>query len=150
MTRTSIIAFLAASLLFACGCARLLRFRKAPEQAQTAAVSQPLLAQYGFTVLHFRAVADEYGGISVVGEIRNTGSAARGVELQASLRDANGRVVAVGHFCPASYRNIAPGESWPFAYSFGRQEGIADAELRIVGAFRATDTLNPTSASLAP
>jgi len=142
--------FLAILSLSTCGCARLLRLRKAPKPAPATSVSQPYLEQHGFTVLHFRAVSDDYGVISVVGEIKNTGTAARGVELQAALRDADGRVVAVGHFCPASYKNIAPGETWPFAYSFGKQRGVADAELRIVGAFRTTDILNPTSANFAP
>jgi hypothetical protein len=71
------------------------------------------------------------------------------VELQAALRDANDRLVAVGHFCPASYKNIAPGETWPFSYSFGKQEGIVNAELRIVGSFRTMDILDTTSANLA-
>ncbi len=92
-------------------------------------------------MLYFRALRDDYGSISVVGEVKNVGLAARGVELQAALRGTNGRLVAVGHFCPASYQNIAPGETWPFSYSFGRQEqGIHHAEMRIVGAFRAVDT----------
>ena len=69
---------------------------------------------------------------------------ARGVELQAALRDTNGRLVAVGHFCPASYKNITPGETWPFSYSFGKQEGIARAELRIVGGFRTLDVMGVT------
>lgn len=150
MIRTFVIAFLAILSLLTCGCARLLRLRQAPAQGQEASISQPYLVRSGFTVLYFRAVSDEYGVISVIGEIKNTGTAARGVELQAALRNADGRVIAVGHFCPASYKNIAPGETWPFAYSFGKQEGVADAELRIVGAFRTTDILNPTSASLAP
>jgi hypothetical protein len=149
MIRTFVIGFLVVLSLLACGCARFLR-SPAREQGQAALASQPPLEQHGFTVLHFRAVADDYGVISVIGEIRNTGTAARGVELQAALRDADGRLVAVGHFCPASYKNIAPGETWPFAYSFGKQEGVADAELRIVGAFRTTDILNPASASFAP
>jgi len=51
----------------------------------------------------------------------------------------------VGHFFPASYRNIVPDETWPFTYSFGRQEDAAEAELRIVGVFRTTDMLNVAS-----
>jgi hypothetical protein len=51
----------------------------------------------------------------------------------------------VGHFYPASYRNIVPGETWPFTYSFGRQEEAIDAELRIVGAFRTMDIVNVAS-----
>lgn len=102
----------------------------------------PNLERHGFAVYGFRCIRDDYDRVSVVGEIKNVGSATRGVELQASLRDADGRVVSVGHFCPASNRNIAPGETWPFTYSFGVQEDAVEAELRIVGAFRTTDILN--------
>lgn len=100
------------------------------------------LEQHGFTVRDFRAIRDEYGQVSVVGEIENTGSTARGVELQATLRNTAGRVLAVGHFCPASYTDIEPGEVWPFTYSFDHQEKAAKAELRIVGAFRTMDVVN--------
>jgi hypothetical protein len=104
------------------------------------------LEGHGFTVLSFRAIRDTFGGLSVIGEIKNTGSASRAVELQASLRDADGRILAVGHFYPASYRNIVPDETWPFTYSFGRQEDAVEAELRIVGAFRTMDILSFASA----
>jgi len=101
--------------------------------------SSPGLEQDGFAVMDFRAVRDEYNMVAVLGEVRNVGPAAMGVELQATLRDTAGRVVAVGHFYPASYRSIVPGESWPFAHSFGRQDDAARAEIRIVGAFRTMD-----------
>jgi hypothetical protein len=104
------------------------------------------LEGHGFAVLSFRAIRDGFGRLSVVGEIKNTGSASKGVELQASLRDVGGRILAVGHFYPASYRNIVPDETWPFTYSFGRQEDAVEAELRIVGAFRTMDILNFASA----
>ena len=97
------------------------------------------LERAGFVVLDFRARRDQFDRVYVVGEVKNTGEGALGVELQASLRDANGRVTAVGHFYPASYRNIPPGETWPFAYSFGKREDAVEAELRIVGAFRTMD-----------
>jgi len=100
------------------------------------------LEREGFAVLDFRARRDEFGRVYVVGEVKNTGLAAQGLELQASLRDGDGRLLAVGHFCPASYTNIMPTEAWPFAYSFGKQEDAARAELRIVGTFRAMDVLD--------
>jgi hypothetical protein len=99
----------------------------------------PRLEQAGFAVVDFRARRDEYDRVYVVGEVKNNGLGALGVELQASLRDADGRVTAVGHFYPASYRNIPPGETWPFAYSFGKREDAVQAELRIVGTFRTMD-----------
>lgn len=103
--------------------------------------------RHGFTILGFRAIRDGFGQVSVVGEIKNTGSASKAVELQASLRDAGGRLLTVGHFYPASSRNIVPDETWPFTYSFGRQEDAVEAELRIVGSFRTMDLLSVTSAT---
>jgi len=103
--------------------------------------SGPRLEREGFAVLDFRARRDEFDRVYVVGEVKNNGLAAQGLELQASLRDRDGRLLAVGHFCPASYTNIMPTEAWPFAYSFGKQEDAARAELRIVGTFRAMDVL---------
>ena len=148
MKRTYPIALVGALALLLCGCAG-----SRPEEAQTAAHlskgdtvafksstdSRSRLEGQGFTVLDFQARIDEYGRVYVVGEIRNTGSVARGVELQATLRDAAGRILAVGHFYPASHTSIRPGETWPFAYSFGKQEDAVQAELRIVGAFRTMD-----------
>jgi hypothetical protein len=143
MTRTCIIVLVASLLLPVCGCGAF-RQAAASDELEGGSAS-PCLEQYGFAVSGFRAIRDNYGQVSVVGEIKNTGSASQGVELQASLRDAGGHIVAVGHFFPASYRNIVPDEAWPFTYSFGRQEDATEAELRIVGAFRTMDILNVAS-----
>lgn len=150
-----LIALAVGLMLLACGCAA-----SSPTQAGSTTSSSPdnmgqistssadsrsRLEQEGFAVLDFRARRDEYSRVYVVGEIRNRGTAAKGVELQASLRDVGGRLLAVGHFCPASHTNIVPNETWPFAYSFGRQEDAVQAELRIVGAFRTMDILSIAS-----
>jgi len=107
--------------------------------------SRPLLEAQGFAVLDFRVRRDEYSRVCVIGEVKNTGFMARAVELQATLRDENGRVLAVGHFYPASCVNIRPDETWPFAYSFGRQDDVTRAELRIVGTFRTMDMVSMAS-----
>ncbi len=148
-------------LLLVCGCTASRQAEKAslgagpgPEPAKDAISSRPQgrpanssLERHGFAILGFRAIRDNFGQVSVIGEIKNTGSASKGVELQASLRDAGGRLLAVGHFYPAVYRNIVPDETWPFTYSFGRQEDAVEAELRIVGAFRTMDLLDVASAT---
>jgi hypothetical protein len=144
MLRTLTIALLAGLSISAFGCAGSPQAQKvAGPQGRTGTS----LEQDGFALLYFRAIQDNWGTVSVVGEIKNVGAIARGVELQAALRDANGRVIAVGHFCPASYKNIAPGETWPFSYSFGKQEGIVKAEMRIVGAFQTLDVLDAPTAT---
>lgn len=147
MLRTLTIAFLAGLSISVLGCAGSPQTGKAANPQGRRGTS---LEQDGFALLYFRAIQDNFGTVSVVGEVKNVGGVARGVELQASLRDANGRVVAVGHFCPASYKNIPPGETWPFSYSFGKQEGIAKAEMRIVGAFRTLDVLDGPSGTPLP
>jgi hypothetical protein len=147
MTRIWFTILAGSLVLLVCGCG-------APSQSSGVAVDsarpaalkgeapRPRLEKYGFAVLDFRAVRDEYGMVSVVGEIENVGTTTRGVELQATLRDADDRPTAVGHFYPASCNSIAPGESWPFSYSFGRRQDAVRAELRIVGTFRTLDTLS--------
>jgi len=152
MLKTLAIAVLAGILPSLCGCAGSSQAEKAavPQNSGTAGDARPSLEQDGFAVLYFRAIQNDFGGVSVVGEVRNVGDTARGVELQAALRGPDGRVIAVGHFCPASYRNIAPGETWPFSYSFGRQEDIVNAEMRIVGSFRTLDILDVASANHQP
>lgn len=151
MTRIHVILLVGSLALLVCGCG-------APSQSSGVAADAarpaelgkeapgPRLEQYGFAILDFRAIRDEFGMVSVVGEIKNVGTITRGVELQATLRDAADRAAAVGHFYPASYNNIVPGETWPFSCSFGRRQDAVRAELRIVGTFRTIDILTASSA----
>ena len=162
MRTIRVIVLAAGLLLLFCGCTASRQAEKASLGADPGKVppardsisaepqgrpANPGLERHGFTILGFRAIRDSFGQVSVIGEIKNTGLASKGVELQASLRDAGGRILAVGHFYPASYRNIVPDETWPFTYSFGRQEDAVNAELRIVGAFRTMDILSIASAT---
>jgi len=101
------------------------------------------LVRSGFAIRDFRAIRDEYGRVHAIGEIENVGTATRGVELQVALRDTGGRLVSVGHFCPAAGNNIVPGEIWPFTHSFGTQDQGALAELRIVATFRSMGDFDP-------
>jgi len=145
MKKLVVIALLGFVLLVPAGCRSLCSGRGGDEAACAgidADQSAVRLQREGFAVLDFRARRDEYDRVYVVGEVKNTGLGAKGVELQASLRDDDGRLLAVGHFYPASFTNIEPTENWPFAYSFGKHEDAVRAELRIVGAFRAMDTLS--------
>lgn len=103
----------------------------------------PQLVRSGFAIRDFRAIRDEYGRVHAIGEIENVGTATRGVELQVALRDRGGRLVSVGHLCPAAGNNIVPGEIWPFTHSFGKQDQGALAELRIVDTFRSMGDFDP-------
>ena len=114
------------------------------EADEAPAVAPPRMISHGFAVVDFRARRDEYDRVSVIGEIKNVGSDLRGVELQAVLRDTHGRLVAVAHFYPASNGSVRTDETWPFAYSLGRQVDAIKAELRVVGDFRTVDILRAT------
>jgi len=132
-------------MLLACGCGRLQRLvdpAAGPSGAgRTAADLGARLVYDGFAIVDFRAMRDQHDRVHIVGEVKNVSEAARGVELQATLRDAGGHVLAVGSFYPASNHNIMPDEAWPFSYSFGRYDEGIRAELRIVGGFRTIETL---------
>jgi hypothetical protein len=119
---------------------------RAPVDGETVGnVLTPPAMQHGFAILDLRARRDEYDRVFVVGEVKNVGTVTKGVELQAALRDAGGRLVAVGHFYPAGDYSIGPNQTWPFAHSFGKQEDGVEAELRIVGAFRTIVNLGTVS-----
>ncbi len=137
--------FVAGLMLLASGCSRLQRLvdpAAGPSGTdETVAGLDARLVYDGFAVLDFRAMRDQHDRVHIVGEVKNVSQAARGVELQATLRDAGGHVLAVGSFYPASNHNIVPGETWPFSYSFGRYDEGVRTELRIVGGFRTIDTL---------
>ncbi len=154
MKRIQVIALIGGLAFLGSGCVASSGDASAAVAVQDAAaggvqegMSNVRLTQHGFAVLDFRAIRDGYGKVSVIGEVRNVGKAARGVELQATLRNSDGRVLAVQHFQPASDSSIVPGEAWPFGYSFGRQPDAVKAELRIVGAFRTIDALNVAAAA---
>lgn len=146
MRGVCVALFLSGLMLVACGCAW--------SQPQTGPATAPSggglvptdlparLVYDGFAVLDFRAMRDEHDRVHVVGEVKNVSQAARGVELQATLRDVQGRILAVGNFYPASNHNIMPEETWPFSYSFGRYDTGVRVELRVVGAFRTIETID--------
>jgi len=70
----------------------------------------------------------------VVGEVRNVGGVAAGVELQVVARDASGRLVDVATFWPASVDNIRPGMSYGFRRTVTRERSAVSVEVQIVGA----------------
>lgn len=69
----------------------------------------------------------------VVGEVRNTGNVAAGVELQVIARDAAGRLVDVATFWPGSIENIRPGMSYGFRHPVTRERSAVRVEVQIVG-----------------
>src|SRR5690606_3750552 len=68
-----------------------------------------------------------------LGEVRNVGGGAAGVELQVIARDASGRLVDVVTFWPASTQNIRPGTSYGFRYAVTRERSAVRFEIQVVG-----------------
>lgn len=69
----------------------------------------------------------------VVGEVRNVGSVAAGVELQIVARDASGRLVDVATFWPASVDNIRPGMNYGFRRTVTSERSAVRVDVQIVG-----------------
>jgi hypothetical protein len=87
-----------------------------------------------FEILNWKVIRSEYGTPRVVGEVRNNGSAAAGVELQIIVRDARGDVMGSEDFWPASVDNIPPSGTWPVSYHLPVSSGYSKVELRVIGA----------------
>lgn len=87
----------------------------------------------GFQIVSYTA-RWEGEALVVVGEVRNVGGVAAGVELQAVARDAAGRLVDVATFWPASIDNIRPGMSYGFRHYVTRERSAASVDVQIVGA----------------
>jgi hypothetical protein len=86
-----------------------------------------------FEIINWRVVRGEYGTVTVVGEVRNNGSIAAGVQLQAIMRADNGDVVGSDDFWPASISNIPPGGTWPISTYLSPQGKFSKVELRVIG-----------------
>lgn len=70
-----------------------------------------------FEVVDWRLIpATAVDKAKVVGEVRNTGNAPMGVQLQVVIRDPEKRVVGTEDFWPASVSDIAPGQAFAFSY----------------------------------
>jgi hypothetical protein len=72
-----------------------------------------------FEIVSYRVV-DEPPGTRIIGEIRNNGRFAAGVELQAVATDARGALIDEVRFWPAGTNNIEAGQTLRFAASGAR------------------------------
>ncbi len=86
----------------------------------------------GFTIVnHFARWEGDY--LYVIGEIKNTGNVAAGVEVQVIARDANGVLVDSVSFWPGSTNNIQPGASIGVEYHVSNDPSAKTIELTILG-----------------
>jgi hypothetical protein len=57
-------------------------------------------------------------GVTILGELVNNCAEPVGVELRATVRNANGNLVEVEEFWPHSTEDIEPNSPYPFKYGF--------------------------------
>ena len=85
-----------------------------------------------FEIVDWRLIpASDVENAKVAGEVRNIGTRPMGVQLQAVVRDQEGRVVDTDDFWPASIEDIAPGKTFAFSYHVDARPQDK-VELRIV------------------
>lgn len=75
------------------------------------------------------------GDVQIIGEIKNKGNVAMGVQLQAIARDRNGSIIGSNEFWPASIKNIPAGGTWPIdSYVDAKQSQDVDkVSLSVIG-----------------
>jgi hypothetical protein len=111
-----------------------------PRAALHGITLQPVAAQIwrtsasgkAFEILSYR-VEDHPMGTLLIGQVRNNGATAAGVQLQGVARDGAGTVVDEVQFWPAEERNIPPGGIESFSVS-GPRPGTRGFALYPVGA----------------
>jgi hypothetical protein len=83
-----------------------------------------------FEIVSYR-VEDDPPNTRIIGEIRNRGSVAAGVELEAVALDARGVVIDEVRFWASGATNIPPGASQPFVAT-GPRMGTRGVEVRAI------------------
>ena len=89
-------------------------------------------SEHEFEILSYR-VQDHLTGTRLIGQVRNNGASAAGVQLQGVARDATGTVVEEVQFWPAEARNIPSGAIQSFDV-IGPRPGTRGFTLQPVGA----------------
>ncbi|MGD8344540.1 MAG: hypothetical protein PVI38_05150 [Desulfobacterales bacterium] len=87
-----------------------------------------------FKILSFGTVWGEAGTLKLIGEVKNIGSIAAGVQLEAVARDANGKLVLTAIFWPNSTNNIPPEETAVFKIPLSEGERIKNVQIEIIRA----------------
>lgn len=70
----------------------------------------------------------------VIGEIKNIGNIAAGVQIQAIVRDSSGTLIDCESFWPNSISNIQPGASCGINYPISEEPSAQKIELTIIEA----------------
>ena len=70
-----------------------------------------------------------------IGEIKNIGTIAAGVQLEVIARDDKGRLIDTQHFWPNSVNNIFPGSSCGIKYPITEDTRAKKIEIKIISAW---------------
>ena len=95
------------------------------------AITRKTISAADFEILSLRSEW-EVGRFRVIGEIRNNGNIAAGVEVEAIARDSNGTLIESTKFWPNSISNIPPGSTTGVSYTITENRRASRVELKIV------------------
>ncbi len=96
-------------------------------------ITRKAISAADFEILSFRGEWQD-GRLRVIGEIRNNGNIAAGVEVEAIARNSNGTLIESTKFWPNSISNIPPGSTTGISYTITEDRRASRVELKIVQA----------------
>ncbi|HUU20481.1 MAG TPA: zinc ribbon domain-containing protein [Sedimentisphaerales bacterium] len=85
-----------------------------------------------FKILSLKGVWREYTGLVAIGEIKNEGDIAAGVEIEVIARDKNGILVDSSRFWPNSISNIFPGETCGIDFPITEDRSAETIEAKVI------------------
>ena len=85
-----------------------------------------------FKILSLKGVWREYRGLVAIGEIKNEGDIAAGVEIEVIARDKNGILVDSARFWPNSISNIFPGETCGIDFPITEDRSAETIEAKVI------------------
>ena len=95
-------------------------------------ITRKTISPADFEILSFRSEWGELG-LRVIGEIRNNGNMAAGVEVEVIARDSNGTLIESTKFWPNSISNIPPGSTTGISsYTITEDRRASRVEVKIV------------------
>lgn len=121
-------------LVAGCGAGGNAAGQVSPARAEATATRSPEQEWARRIVLLEWHVVEEYGVVSVVGELRNNNEAPVGVELLITAYDEDGRVVDSMNCWPASLQNVPAQSKYPINCPVTDRPGVAQVTLRVEGA----------------
>ena len=95
--------------------------------------NNPTKPQYSdFKIVSYKGVWREYRGLVIIGEIKNEGSIAAGVQIEVIARDKDGVLVDSQTFWPNSIRNILPGGTCGIDFTITEDKRTKTIEAKII------------------